>query len=245
MKKVDILIPNWHCLEAIELAVESIRAFTPQEDYHLVVHDDGLHKEQLKKGFTYRNRDYLRKCAKKGWLELIESNKNIGHGASLDLLINRSKADFAIVLDCDIQILKHGWLKEAMSCFKKKKDFVFCDTEQHATAILSYPTWINTWFIMMDMKVYRDNMWVDWNVIDVDGVRWNPGAALLAKLETDNPKNYRILPIPKELRPYYYHHVHMSCISTVSSHDTKSFVSAHERRFGKIRRELKKLRASV
>lgn len=243
MKPVDILIPNWHCLEAIELAVESIRKFTPPGDYRLIVHDDAL-SERLEKldGFTYRNRYYLRECQAKGWLELIEAEKNIGHGASIDVLLKRSTADIAVILDCDTQILKLGWLEKLTSLFVDERDLVFCNTEEVHTKNPSLTTWFNPWFMALNMEAYRKDMEVDWSTEIIDGVWWNVGARLLIKVRDDNPLGYRIRPIPHELEAYYYHHIHVSCMSVVGPHDTASYAKAHTARFVKIRAELARLR---
>lgn len=239
MKSVDILIPNWHCLEAIELAVESIRAYTNPSHYKLIVHDDAIPR---KKGFTYRNRDYLRECAKNDWLELIESKKNQGHGKSLDILFKRCDSDIAVVLDCDVQILKSGWLQKLVSLFKTRRDLMFCNTEKVHTEKPSLTTWFNPWFLALNMRAYRKDMKVSWAADTIDGVWWNVGARLLKKVREDNPKRYRIQPIPEDLKPYYFHHVHTSCVSVISDWDTENYKATHHAKFKKIREELTKIR---
>ena len=243
MKSVEILIPNYHCLKAIELAVESVRAFTSPGTYSLVVHDDGIPKNLEKlEGFTYRNRHYLRKCAEKGWLRLIEAKENLGHGTSLDILIKQCTANIAVILDCDTQILKYGWLGEAVSLFVDERDLLFCNLEEIKTRLPSLSPWLNPWFAVLNMEAYRKDMEIDWGTVRVDGVWWNVGARLLMKLRDDNPEGYRIQPIPGKLQDYYYHHVHASCTSVVCPHDTPSYVATHNRRFTKIREELANLR---
>jgi len=241
MNQVSILITNYRCREAIELAVESVRKYTKPRSYKLIVHND-IDPKYME--YTLQNTRYLKECERKGWLELIESEKNLGHGKSLDILIKRCDTDYAVILDSDVQILRHGWLEEVMSLFKDERDLVFCTLEKIKTARPSLSPWLHIWFAALNMKAYHDGMEVDWSTGIIDGVWWNVGARLLHKIRDDNPKGYRIQPMPKEVESCCYHWVHVSCCAILSPNDKPSFVAKYNEKFAKIREELANLRGN-
>lgn len=242
MKSVSILIPNYHCQEAIELTVESIRKYTNPEDYKMIVHNDMDPRDM---DYSNQNAQYLKGCEKRGWLEYLESEKNIGHGSSVGVLIDKCDTDLAVFLDCDIQILRHGWLEEVVSLFRDEKDLLFCTLEEIKTAKPSLSPWLHIWFMALNMKAYRDGMEVDWSTGRIDGVWWNVGARLLHKVRDDNPKGYRIQPMPKSVESCCYHYAHVSCIAIIGPNETPSFIARHNEVFAKIREELATLRRTT
>ena len=156
MKKVDILISHWNSGKAIELCIQSIREFT-KYPHQIIVHDDGsTHKPNL---------DYLRLAQQKGWIKLSIGKENVGHGRVLNKLVNETcRTSHAIIMDSDVQILKEGWLSEFMEIAKKDKDILaivdYVDKD--------YVPWgfrcglYAFWFGLLNMKNYRNGMYVDW-----------------------------------------------------------------------------------
>ena len=91
MKSVSILISNLNSFEAIQLCVESVRKHTKYPDYKIIVYDDtSWNKVDLA---------YLRIARNQGWLKLIEGETRVGHGGSVNALLEACNTDLAMILD--------------------------------------------------------------------------------------------------------------------------------------------------
>lgn len=227
MKDIAILIPNYNSFEAVQLCVESVRKYT-KYPYQMIVYDSGSDNKY--------DLEYLRKIRRNGWIELIEAYKFKKHGEALNFLLNercKSEFDYAVVMDDDIYIKEEGWLEGMLKEAEKEKVLAVCD---HREDWHYYHTDIyEVWFSIFDLKAYRDDMQIDWNVSYGDlreepyksmkegkiplevavpqAEPWPPphlivndvGAKLLVKILTENPKGYEVVPLPEEVRRKYKH----------------------------------------
>jgi len=163
VKEVSILIPNKESYLALELCIESIRHFTRYPNYKIIVCDDySTNKVDL---------EYLRKVRDKGWLDLYENPKHLSHGGTLNRLLNEiCDTDLAMVVDCDIQIMRPGWLEDMVKAISVHDNIIAVVDVMYKYLTPKYyrvPTF-NWWFGIMNMKAYRDNMQVDWKNKRVD-----------------------------------------------------------------------------
>ena len=229
MKNVAILIPNYNSYEAIQLCIESIRKYT-KHPYHMIVYDSGSDNKC--------DVEYLRKARRDGWIELFEAAEPKRHGEALNWLLNeRCKAefDFAAVLDDDIYIKEEGWLEDMLKEVEKESVLAVCDYRED---LHYYHTDIyELWFSAFNLKAYRDGMQIDWNLSYAD-LREEPyktmlegkpppggevplgrgrnfiindvGAKLLIKVLGENPKKYKVAPLPEKVKRKYRHWGNMS-----------------------------------
>ena len=77
---------------------------------------------------------------------------------------------------------------------------------------------------------------------DVNVVCNDPGAKLCMKVKYENPKGYRVLPIPPSLFQKYHHFGHLSMISVPSPFHEPAVGKAREERYERVREELGKMR---
>ena len=165
MKKVSILISNYNSYEAIQLCIESIRHYTTYPNYNIVVYDDcSINETDL---------EYLRKRQDQGWLKLTEGKDKVGHGGSLNFLINEyCQTDLAMILDCDIQILAKGWLTDMVELISKdEKAIVAGDSYGYRRIgkLTCLAPFCDFWFAMINMIAYRDGMQIDWSRYMIKG----------------------------------------------------------------------------
>lgn len=235
MKKVsvDILISNSNSYEAIQLCIESIRRYTKHKNYQIIVYDDASENEV--------DLIYLREKQKLGWLRLIEGKRKIDHGGALNRLINKEcRADYAVIIDCDLQIIAEDWLCDMIEQASKSKEILaVCTT--YKTQVRGSGTWLapfaEFWFGIIDMTAYRDGMKTDWrcyytkdkrkmrqivesdcSIEPIDRLAVDVGSKLILRLKKNNKKGYYIKsPMPKEIEKKYYHYHQISCLYGDSS----------------------------
>jgi|GEM_PF-1566354 len=70
----------------------------------------------------------------------------------------------------------------------------------------------------------------------------DPGSQLYIKVKHDNPKGFKVVPLPSQVRKKFYHFEHISMISIPSPLHEEAVGIARRERFGMIKTELKKLR---
>lgn len=264
MKSVEILISNYNVGPVIELNIESIRARTDYPNYSIIVHDDST------EGIDYRGPDalhtdraYLEQVEAKGWIRLIRSTTrerwekdkaNFGpgthpaayyHGCAVNVLINETcRADYAMLLDCDVFITDPTWLSR-MIAFMDDKTLVASHEWQPGwrQSGIYIPGWCRPTFLMLNMAVYHDGMEVDWrggsstidrepfktllamgwsgqrdNPICGDGVAFDPGSSLWVQMKVNNPKNYKSVNLPREME-LKYHHFNNGSLRSLAPHE--------------------------
>lgn len=72
----------------------------------------------------------------------------------------------------------------------------------------------------------------------------DPGSQLYVKAKHDNPKGYKVFPLPPQVRGKFYHFEHISMISIPHPSHGEDVRIARESRFAMIKTELTKLRAT-
>jgi len=264
MDKVSILIPNRNSLEALELAVESIRYYT-RYPYKLIIYDDA--------STNGRDIEYLKQAESRGWLELHQGEKRVGHGGVLNELINKlCDTDYAVVMDSDVEIKGFDWIRDFLNIMAPGV-IAISDVIDRRTTWKGYNVPVCDFsFGFLDMRLYRDNMEVDWRVMaggtdrrqhpyesifadiyppnrasvgpqfNEDFVSIDPGGKFWLRLHYGNPKGYKMLSIPVTLKPKYHHHGHISYISEIEDSFTEKIRQGRDAKFKIINRQLKGLR---
>lgn len=261
MKSCSILISNYNSFEAIQLCLESVRKHTHYPHKIIVCND--LCVNGVDDG-------YLRECRDRGWIELYEAEKQLTHGGCLNVLVNElCDTDYAAILDCDVQIRGDGWLKELVAeAEKDPMTLAVVDYKHEGVNPFGYRTGFYTfWFGLLNMRAYRDGMQVDWMLeradrrrepyrtlfsfldgipkaptFDENLVLNDPGSKLWLKVMFDNPKGYKVVYVPPEIRAKYRHFGHISMISIPHPSHSEQVRINREERFGAIREELRRLR---
>lgn len=264
MDNISILIPNRNSLEALELAIESIRHYT-RYPYKLIVFDDA--------STNGRDIEYLERAESNGWLELHRGEKRVGHGGILNELINvLCDTDYAVVMDSDVEIKGFNWIQDFMKLMAPDVIAV-SDVIDRRTTWKGYNVPVCDFsFGFLNMKLYRDDMGVDWRVMaggtdrrqypyesmfaDIyppdrasvgtkfseNFVSCDPGGKFWLRVHFGNPKGYKMLPIPSILKPKYHHHGHISYISEIEDSFTDKIRQGRDAKFNLIKRQLKGLR---
>jgi len=173
MKSVNILIPNYNSFEAIQLCVESVRHYTKYQNYKIIVFDDhSWYRQDPDSDAKQPNMvdlGYLRDCHNKGWIELHENPgpQSLSHGGTLNKLMHEyCDADYAMILDCDTQVLMAGWLTEMVRVAEADpKILTVADFKDSGFASKYYRTGLYfCWFQIIKMSAYNDGMQVDWKL---------------------------------------------------------------------------------
>jgi glycosyltransferase involved in cell wall biosynthesis len=260
MPKIDILVSNRNSLEAIQLCVESIHNYTRPGDYQLVVYDDASDN-----GIDI---PYLRERQVQGWLRLVEGKRRVFHGGALNALVNViCKSDLAVILDCDIEILRHGWLDDLVGLIAGKPlaiAAVRCwgvqvrgGTGRGAAYLAPFCEW---WFGLLNMQAYRDDMQVDWTgswvstkeelmalpdaaslpIDKIDTYSFDVGCKLYDKVLHNNPRGYYIVdPLPEHVKNSFTHYLQV-CHHVANG---RPEITAHvQEKLNFMRKKLKGLR---
>lgn len=155
---VAVIVPNFNGREALQLCVESIAAYTP-EPHRVIVYDDA--------STVAGELDYLTRAHERGWVnQIIASTQHKGHGHALNVLVNGAAidADYAVVIDNDIEILRAGWLTALTELAYDRRILAVCD-EKTTFGYCSRgyrPEMFLFWFGLLNMTAYRDGMQTDW-----------------------------------------------------------------------------------
>jgi len=243
MKSVTICITNFQSGDAVALCIESIRRFTDYP-HEIVVIDDAsdpvLYGEEVV---------YLRDCAAKGWIRLIENDRRSNHGPSLSRLLDTVTTDLAMVIDCDVQILSGGWLEAMVAEQERTGAAMVANLE----AFPDDNVHLQSWFFMLDMAQYpfiKDN-WDYTYRKDGKGLR---GTGYLIQ-EHIAEQGRTIAPLPASLggrppaqdRGVSFGHAgrwrHFCHISVLSAPQSGPNWEARVARYAQIQSELRRLRA--
>jgi len=102
---ISILSVNWNCLNWMRLLVASIRKFT-RTPYEIVIVDNSSEDGSV---------EWLKEQEE---VKAIMLNRNIGHGAGLDLALKSVGQRFCLVLDIDAHLQREGWDSELIALYK-------------------------------------------------------------------------------------------------------------------------------
>jgi glycosyltransferase involved in cell wall biosynthesis len=231
-----------------------VRRYTEYPDYQIIVYDD----------CSDNGADllYLREKQKQGWLKLIEGKEHKDHGGALNVLINETcKTDLAMILDCDIQILRSRWLTDMVNSISQdEKAIGICNClgiKERGEGVYVGP-FCEFWFGLLNMNIYRNGMQVDWmpkiildkeemkkyiKNIDVNTLDYfvlDVGSKLYVKILYDNPKGYYFIsPLPEYIKSGYRHYAQITSLSKETRADIKKHM---DWQFITIKKELEKLR---
>lgn len=159
---VEILIPNYNGREALELCIESIDRYTP-EPHRVFVHDDhSTAKEDHSNICRYLVDEKIHGAA--------FAVDHRGHGDALNNLLRFCEADYAAIIDNDIEITERGWLGELLAIAKSDpKILIVCDRKARGYYPRGFrPEMFLLWLGLINMKAYRDGMDVDWAQQEAD-----------------------------------------------------------------------------
>lgn len=239
MKTVTICMTNYQSGDTVALAIESIRKFTAYP-HEIAVYDDATDPR------LYDDLTYLRAVQAKGWLRLLEGQSRVMHGRALATLLDTVTTDLAMVMDCDIQILKPGWLELMIAQQEKTGAALISDIEIFPDNVA-----IASWFFMLDMAQYP-SVKAEWGY-----TQKVPGDVKAGMYPTGHQVYKHILdqgriiaPFPAGLSPdrpsgptdYYRHHCHISVLSMPQSGPCWDI---RQQRYAIVQSELRKLRANA
>ncbi|KKL07184.1 hypothetical protein LCGC14_2588560 [marine sediment metagenome] len=231
---VEILIPNQNAFEALELCIESIRKHT-KYPYKIRVYDDAS-----------TNKVDIEYLTKQEDVITFRGYDKKGHGGSVNTLLAYCEADYGMILDCDMQILERGWLTEMVALMNDDIVIITSVENDYNSHRPSLPVWFKSWFMMVNIKAYRDGMVSDWSnaTVEYKGKEvFSPvGGRFWLKILNDNPKSYKIIDVPKSIEKKYYHIAHVSVISMENHVDQPEIAKVKDAKFAEIRTALKKLR---
>ncbi len=265
---VPILVANYHGGNVLRLCVESIRRYTPEGSYRLIVgNDHDIRKTDC---------DYLRACRERGWLEYFNAPERLYHGGVLNRLWNETplgEARYAVNLDNDTQILAAGWLDEMIAPLERDPmALAVCDARPfNVVSTQGYvPPFYRFWLGAVTLAAYRDGMEVDWRFayadrrdhpysemfcdvermdlpqkhstdFDDNRVAIDPGSKLWIKVHWENPKRYRVVPIPRSMSAKYRHIGHVSHFVDVPDDYDEYTIREKKTRIDFVRSELERL----
>lgn len=234
---VTICITNFQSGDAVALCIESIRKYTAYP-HEIAVIDDASDPTLYGGDLSY-----LRACRDKRWIRFIENERRMNHGPSLGRLLNTVTTDLAMIMDCDIQILRGGWLEAIVSAQEKSNAAIVVDLESFP----DNPAVFKSWFFMLDMRQYPA-LKTDWDYSTrPDFLSWEetpnalyPTGYLVYKNAVDQGR--AVIPIPRESLSAYRHYAHIAVLSY--PFNTPEY-AVRQRRYAVIQAELKKLRAGA
>jgi glycosyltransferase involved in cell wall biosynthesis len=161
--RVDILIPNYNGREALQLCVESIAAYTA-EPHRVIVYDDA--------STNPGDMEYLEAACNRGLVDILHFNpEHGGHGVALNSLMNDPSldAEYAVIMDNDIQILRSGWLRDLLALADSPQVLVVCDDKAKGYWPRGFrPSMFLFWFGLINVSAYQGGMQVDWSIDSAD-----------------------------------------------------------------------------
>ena len=242
MKSVSVLMSNFNSHEAVQLAVESVRRYTLYPDYRLIVYDDRSTNDV--------DVPYLREAKRRGLItELIEGKRRSSHGAALNVLMGTCETDLAMVLDCDVEIIREGWLKNMVDCVNDSTLAVLGIEDNYPNKKPSLPSWFQSWFMLWNMAAYRDGMEADWRTASVQyggaSVFCPTGGRIWLNQQQANPRRYAFVPLPKSVKRKFRHVAHISVLGDLRESDPEKLHAVRRKKLSVACERLELLRADV
>lgn len=233
---------NFQSGDAVALAVESVRKHTTYP-HEILVYDDASDTQY------YNDIEYLRTIRDKGWIKLIEGRPHSGWGVGIATMLDAVTTDLAMILDCDIQILRDGWLDKMVAHQEATGAAMITDME-----IFPDNVSIASWFFMLDMAQYpfvkapwdytTKPTFINW---DETPMELYPAGHQIYKNILDQGRVQAPFPpglssFPSGPEAYYRHYTHISVLSWPMN--CPNF-DIRQQRYAIIQKELRQLRRGV
>lgn len=109
---VSIVMPHWQVREFVTLCLRSIRRFTRDIPYEVIVVDNGSKDDSL---------DYLRSL---GWIRLIERGDAtpadwvLAMASALDIGIREARGKYLLIMHTDVFFKRQGWLRRMIDAIE-------------------------------------------------------------------------------------------------------------------------------
>jgi hypothetical protein len=268
MSVVPILIANWRGGEMLQLCIESIWRFTPQGGYRVIVCND---HDQLDTDGPYlrtaRDRGWLtlieppERLHHGGVLNVLWNDTDLGDAEFAVNLDNDTQVtDFGWLGD----LLSGFRSPETLGVSDLR--------EHNCVSNQGYiPPMYRFWYGALSVPLYRELGPVDWRFAyadrreypysemfkDVENIHYSqkdspefrsecvaldPGSKLWVKVRYENPKGYKIVPVPANARAKHHHIGHVSHMVELPD-DYDAYTRAHKQNRRKlIAEELRRLR---
>jgi GT2 family glycosyltransferase len=139
---VSICLPHWQVRELVTLCLRSIRKYTHDLPYEVIVVDNGSRDESL---------DYLRSLP---WIRLIErgsetpSSALLAHATALDIGLREARGAFFLSMHIDVIVKCEGWLRRLLRAIESDARCAAAGTGKLETPFGLYAWWKQT----MDTK---------------------------------------------------------------------------------------------
>lgn len=177
--------------------------------------------------------------------QVIELEKNIGHGAALDLAVMRyASHDYVLVLDSDAHLLREGWEDDLFKFYNSREDIKLIGAEGD----LLKPIRVATMFFEKDYFIKRSHSFQEVDTLNNRGghMKMDIGVHFSMKVQHDLGKAM-LLPIGDNLykdvwgetyylndQPFVYHNWYGSRFENAKIVDglkREDFLAAKERLF--------------
>ncbi len=99
----DVIIPVYNALDDLIKCIESLKKYRKNCMYRCIIIDDASEKD-TQEYILQLTRDYE-------WIDSIRNQSSLGYGRAVNVGINKSKADFLVLLNSDT-ILTDGWIEK-------------------------------------------------------------------------------------------------------------------------------------
>lgn len=123
---ITVLIANWNSSKFVDLNLEALKRLMYYK-YKVIICNNYYSDEEDRKIF-----DVVNKYNKFKNIELINRVQSepgsIGHGESLDIMIDKVNTKYFVILDADNVFLYYGWDKKLID-HMKKNDIKICGTQ--------------------------------------------------------------------------------------------------------------------
>lgn len=121
MSGLSIISANVDSPEWAKLLVKSIRKFTTNMEYEIIIVDNGSLPQNL--SWLVEQSD----------IQLVKLDENYGHGAAIDLGTGRARYEFICALDVDAHVQREGWAKDLIDLYNESKEikFIGCRGPEH------------------------------------------------------------------------------------------------------------------
>ena len=155
-RPVSIIIPNYECLDYLQLCVKSIEKYTQDIDYELIIVDNGSSPDV---------KEYLRSIALKNRIIVIFNQKNAGFTRAINQGIKAARLENDILLLNNDTMVTRGWVEALQEVTSLYPDAGLVVPAQvlmpgESTMSIHRPRCVETREIDVNISLHH------WNVVD-------------------------------------------------------------------------------